>query len=88
MVKFRKCNFCLANIGFLGHIVGRDGLQPDPKKIEKMKNLPSPQTLTQLRAAVGLFSYYRKFVPQFVKIAKPMTELMIKQQEFKWNEEA
>src|SRR6266496_3888668 len=32
MVKFRKCNFCLANIGFLGHIVGRDGLQPDPKK--------------------------------------------------------
>ena len=44
----------------MGHIVGRDGLQPDPKKIKKMKNLPSSQTLTQLKAAVGLFSYYRK----------------------------
>ena len=53
-----------------------------------MKNLPFPQTLTQLRAAVGLFSYYRKFVPQFAKIAKPMTELMTKRQEFKWNKEA
>src|SRR6266498_1425159 len=53
-----------------------------------MKNLPSPQTLTQLRVAVGLFSYYRKFVPQFAKIAKPMTELMTKRQEFKWNREA
>src|SRR6266498_5200152 len=53
-----------------------------------MKNLPSSQTLTQLRAAVGLFSYYRKFVPQFAKIAKSMTELMTKRQEFKWNKEA
>src|SRR6266542_327103 len=88
MIKFRKCNFCLANIGFLGHIVGRDDLQPDPKKIEKMKNLSSLQTLTQLRVAVGLFSYYRKFVPQFAKIAKPITELMTKRQEFKWNKEA
>src|SRR6266542_14102 len=66
----------------------RDGLQPDPKKIEKMKNLSSSQILTQLKAAVGLFSYYRKFVPQFAKIAKPMTELMTKRQEFKWNKEA
>ena len=54
----------------------RDGLQPDPKKIEKMKNLSSSQILTQLKVAVGLFSYYRKFIPQFAKIAKPMTELM------------
>src|SRR5215475_16147914 len=86
MVKFRKCKFCVPNIEFLGHVVGRDGLQADPKKIEKMKNLPSPTNLTELRAALGLLSYYRKFVKHFSKIAKPMTELLKGDKKFMWTE--
>ena len=57
-IKLKKCHFCLLNIHFLGHMVGRDGINPDPEKIEKVKNYPVPTNLTELRAALGLFSYY------------------------------
>ena len=70
MVKFKKCKFCLRNIEFLGHIVGSDGLQVDPKKIEKMKKLPVPKNLREVRGVMGLLGYYRKFVPNFSTIAK------------------
>src|SRR3989337_1989222 len=62
MIKLKKCKFCESNIEFLGHVVGRDRLKPDPGKIEKIKNLKEPTNLTTLRGVLGLFSYYRKFV--------------------------
>ena len=45
-IKLKKCYFCLPNIHFLGHVVGRDGILSDPKKIEKIKNFPTPTNLT------------------------------------------
>lgn len=81
-IKLKKCKFCVPNIEFLGHVVGRDGLKPDPNKIKKMKELKAPTDLTSLRAALGLFSYYRKFVKYFSKTAGPMTELMKKDKKF------
>jgi hypothetical protein len=86
MIKLKKCKFCMPNIEFLGHVVGRDGLQPDPTKIEKMENLERPTDLRTLRGVLGLFSYYRKFVKDFSSIAKPMTELLKKEVEFIWEE--
>ena len=86
MIKLKKCKFCMPNVEFLGHIVGRDGLQPDPTKIDKMRNLKPPVDLTTLRGALGLFSYYRKFVKGFSTVAKPMTELLRKDEPFIWNE--
>src|SRR5205085_10365440 len=57
-IKLKKCHFCLPNIHFLGHVVGRDGIKPDSEKIDKVKNYPVLTNLTKLRAALGLFSYY------------------------------
>lgn len=85
-IKLKKCYFCLPNIHFLGHVVGRDGIRPDPEKIEKVRDYPIPQNLTQLRAALGLFSYYRKFVKDFSKIAKPLNLLMKKDAPFNWTQ--
>ena len=84
MIKLKKCQFCLPNIPFLGHIVGRSSLQPDHEKIRKIKELPAPQGLTELRAALGLFSYYRKFVKGFSQIAKPITTLLKKDVPYIW----
>ena len=83
-IKLKKCYFCLPNIHFLGHVVGRNGIQPDPSKIEKIQNFPVPTNLTQLRAALGLFSYYRKFIKDFSRIAKPMILLLKKEISFNW----
>jgi len=57
-IKLKKCYFCFPNISFLGHIVGRDGISVDPAKVEKIKNFPELMNLKDLRAALGLFSYY------------------------------
>ena len=85
-IKLKKCYFCLPNINFLGHVVERDGIKPDPQKIEKIRNFPIPQNLTQLRGVLGLFLYYRKFIKDFSKIAKPMLTLLKKDEPFNWTE--
>ena len=85
-IKLKKCYFCLPNIHFLGHIVRRNGIRPDPEKIEKIKNFPVSRNLTQLRGALGLFSYYRKFIKDFSKIAKPMLRLLKKNTPYEWDD--
>ena len=57
-IKLKKCHFCLPNIAFLGHIIGREGIRVDSSKIEKIKNFPIPITTTGIKSALGLFSYY------------------------------
>ena len=59
IVKLKKCQFGKRNIEFLGHIVGRDGLKPDEKKVEKIKQIKIPETVIQVRSFLGLCSYYR-----------------------------
>src|SRR6266496_6110910 len=86
MMKLKKCKFCIPNVEFLGHIIGRDGLQPDSSKIEKMEQLKPPKDLRTLRGALGLFFYYRKFVKNFSTISRPMTELLRKDKIFEWKE--
>ena len=83
-IKLRKCFFCFPNIAFLGHIVGRNGIAVDPKKVEKIEQFPIPTNLRELRSALGLFSYYRKFIKDFSKIAKPMLTLLKKDTPFEW----
>jgi hypothetical protein len=69
---------------FLGHVVGQGGIRPDPEKVKKIVEFPVPTNLTQLRAALGLFSYYRKFVKDFSNHAKPLTLLLKKNQDYAW----
>src|SRR4051812_32339267 len=85
-IKLKKCSFCMPNLTFLGHIVERDGIQPDPAKIEKVKDLPIPKDVSQVRSALGLFSYYRRFIKDFSRIAKPINTLLKKDQVFEWTE--
>src|SRR3954454_11985793 len=77
-IKLKKCYFCLPNIHFLEYVVRRDGIKSDPEKIEKVKNYPILINLTELHAALGLFSYYRKFIKDFSRIARPMNALLKK----------
>ena len=85
-IKLKKCHFCLPNIYFLGYIVRRNGIKPDPEKIKKVKNYPIPTNLTELHAALGLFSYYHKFIKDFSRIARPMNALLKKDISYVWTE--
>ncbi|GBC54389.2 enzymatic polyprotein, putative [Rhizophagus irregularis DAOM 181602=DAOM 197198] len=87
IIKLKKCKFLERDIEFLEHIVGNGRLRPDEKKIEKVQGIKEPETVKEVRSFLGLCSYYRKFVENFSKIAKPLTSLVKKETEFIWGEE-
>jgi hypothetical protein len=79
-----KCAFGASEVEYLGHLVGKDGIRVDPKKIEAMQDWPHPNTLKSLRGFLGLTGYYRKFVKNYGNIAAPLTALL-KKNSFTWN---
>ncbi|GKF69654.1 putative reverse transcriptase domain-containing protein, partial [Tanacetum coccineum] len=85
--KFSKCEFWINMVKFIGHVIDSSGIHVDPAKIEAVKNWASPTTPLEIRQFLGLAGYYRRFIKGFSKIAKPMTELMQKNQKFDWGDE-
>ena len=74
--KLSKCEFWLNEVSFLGHIVLKEGIQVDPKKIEVVVEWKPPRNVIEVRSFLGLAGYYRRFVKGFSMIAAPMTRLL------------
>ncbi|GKD73704.1 putative reverse transcriptase domain-containing protein, partial [Tanacetum coccineum] len=85
--KFSKCDFWIRIVQFLRHLIDNQGLHVDPAKIEAVKNWTSPNTPTEIRQFLGLAGYYRRFVKDFSKIAKSLTELTQKNKKYIWGED-
>ena len=81
-LKLTKYKFCLPEIKYLQHIVGRNGLKLDSERIEKIKNIKKLTTVKELRLVLRLFNYYRKFVKKFSEKAKSMNKLLRKEIKF------
>lgn len=71
-----KCEFFKDEVEFLGFIVSKDGVKANPKKVEAIVNFPVPKTLKDLRSFLGMSGYYRRFIRDYAKIAKPLTLLL------------
>ena len=74
-LKASKCNFFKKHIQYLGHLVSGEGIEPLPEKLEAVRKMPPPTTPREIRQFLGLVGYYRKFVPKFADIARPLTNL-------------
>ncbi|GBG93162.1 hypothetical protein CBR_g59765 [Chara braunii] len=86
-LALEKSEFFLSEISFLGYIVTIDGLKPDPRQVAAVQEAPAPVTLTQVQAFLGLASYYRRFIKGFAGIAKPLTNLLKKEEQLIWTPE-
>jgi hypothetical protein len=85
--KFSKCEFWLDSVKFLGHTISKDGISVDPSKVQEVKDWKPPKSVHQIHSFQGLAGYYRQFIPDFSRIAKPTTELLKKGFKFVWSEE-
>ena len=85
-LKPKKCHFFQRQVTFLGHVVSEQGVHTDPAKVAKVRDCPRPVNKTEVRSVVGMFSYYRRFIPHFSETAKPLIELTAENRPFTWGE--
>ena len=72
-MKLNKCHFFAKEIQYLGHILSITGIRPMPSKTQAIKNMQPPKTAKQVCPFLGVVGYYRKFIKDFTKMAKPLT---------------
>ena len=85
--KSSKCHLLQSKVKYLGHVVDRDGIYPDPEKTLAISQLPVPKNVEKLRTFLGMSGYYRKFVPNYAKLCAPMYALTKIGVSFEWNSE-
>ena len=83
-LKGSKCALFRHKVEYLGHIVSRDGVQPTDSKIEAIRHWAVPSNLTDVRAFLGITSYYRTYIQNYSEIAEPLTRLTKKDTPFAW----
>ena len=81
-----KCSFLRKEVAYLGHVISQDGVKPDPKKVEAVRKFPRPRTVKNIKQFLGLAGYYRRFIPKFSMIAKPLTFLLKRGVRFSWTD--
>ena len=84
--KKKKCYFMQKKIPYLGHYISEAGIETDPKKVESIKDWPTPTSVKQVRRFMGLAGYYRKFVKGFAEIVTPISELTKESIAFEWTD--
>ncbi|KAK3104940.1 hypothetical protein FSP39_013542 [Pinctada imbricata] len=72
----KKCHLLMKKVKYVGHVVSENGIEPDPDKIQKVIDWPTPTSKEEVRSFLGFVGYYRKFVRDFSKIAKPLNNLL------------
>jgi hypothetical protein len=83
--KFSKCEFWMEKVAFLGHVLSAEGTAVDPSKVESVTKWEQPLNMTDIRSFLGMAGYYRRFIENFSKIAKPMMELLKNNTKFEWS---
>ena len=83
-MKRSKCDFFKSEIHYLGHLISPEGISPLPNKLDSIKHMPVPNSTKEIKQFLGLTGYYRKFVPRFADISRPLTTLTKKDAKFEW----
>ena len=83
-LKSTKCHLFQTSVPFLGHVVGRRGLECDPRKITDVKSWPVPDCLKSVRQFLDFVGYYRRFIPNFTDLTEPLVSLTGKDVTFVW----
>ncbi|CAC5414791.1 unnamed protein product [Mytilus coruscus] len=83
----KKCYFANKKCVFLGHDLSKDGIRPPKDSIQAITDYPEPKNIKQLRRLIGMFNWFRKFIPNFSALIYPLNRLLQKNQRFEWKAE-
>ena len=92
-LKPGKCEFFRPQLEYLGHVVSKEGIETNPKKMAAIVNWPRPITVTQVWSFLGFCNYYRKFIKHYAQVAKPLYQMVsgdnakAKKKEVEWSKE-
>jgi hypothetical protein len=86
-LKLAKCSFFNEKMEYLGHIISKNGMQKDPKKLRIIEQVEPPRTKKQVRSFLGKINYYAKFMPGLSKAARPLAKLTGTKVAFQWGKE-
>lgn len=86
-VNFEKCKFCRPELKYLGFVVNKQGLRPDPEKVQAILDIPTPKSPSEIRRFAGTASWFRRFVPNFATVIAPLTELTKRNVSWNWSPE-
>ena len=83
-MKLSKCCFFTKEIQYLRHILNAKGIRPLPSKTQAINNMQPPKNGKQVHTFLGLIGYYRKFIKNFAKMAKPLISSTYQKAKFEW----
>ncbi|RVW61979.1 Retrovirus-related Pol polyprotein from transposon opus [Vitis vinifera] len=86
VLNWEKCHFMVEKGIVLGHVISRKDIEVDKAKIEIIVNLPPPTNVKEVRQFLGHAGFYRRFIKDFSKLARPMCALLAKDAKFKWDQ--
>lgn len=86
-INRKKSVFACAEVRYLGHKITPNGIETDPSKIAAISDLPEPRNIKHLKSFIQTCACYRKFVPQFSNVARPLTDLLKKNAPWQCGEE-
>jgi hypothetical protein len=84
--KFSKYEFWIKEVPFLGHVVSPEGITVDPSKVNEVLDWKPPTIVSEVQSFLGLDRYYQRFILNFSKIVKPVSELLKKESKYVWRD--
>ena len=83
-IRLKRCSFMQSRVELLGYCIDKEGIHTDGRKVQTIRDFQPPSSRKQLRYSLGIASYYRRFIKNFAKIARPMSEKTSEKVEFGW----
>ena len=71
-------NFRKSEVRFMGHLITKDGLKPDPEKVRAVQEMPKPTSKKELLSLLGFVNYLSKFLPRLSEVTQPLKEMTAK----------
>jgi len=85
-IKPEKCIWKVRKIEFLGVVIGPNGIEMEAEKVNGVLSWPQPKNMKDVRKFLGLANYYRRFIKDFARVARPMNMLTWKDEKWRWEE--